>query len=486
MLELLNIHKTFGTTRALTSVSLKAEAGTIHGIIGENGAGKSTLMKVLTGFISKSYGEIFFNGRIVHLNSPRDALRLGIGMLYQEPLDFPQLSVLENFMAGRATFAPTRARAELIRLAKTFGFNLEPNSLVQNLTVGERQQLELLRLISDGAKILILDEPTAGISEKQQDVLFSALRKLKEDGATIFLVTHKLDEIDLLCDTVTVLRHGRVVATRLRPFDRDVLLQAMFDSLPETLPPKKKKSTAEPVLEFDGVVSTGGRSGLQKVSLTIRAGEVVGLAGIDGSGQALFLKTAYGLIAPKAGRILRFGMPLRGQDRKSCRSIAFLPADRQSEGLFPGMSIREHHILATPGSALLTSTTGLADTQQVIAAHSIKGLPETLATDLSGGNQQRLLLSLIPKEARLILMENPTRGLDVHSAAWTWHHLHSRITTEGAIVFASPDLEELMGQASRIVVFFNGRIVLDTPARTTNYRTLSRAITGQVQQIGLC
>lgn len=150
------------------------------------------------------------------------------------------------------------------------------------------------------------------------------------------------------------------------------------------------------------------------------------------------------------------------------------------------MSIREHHILAAPGSTILTSTTGLADTKKAIATHSIKGLPETSVTDLSGGNQQRLLLSLIPKEVRLILMENPTRGLDVQSAAWTWHHLHSRLKNDGAIVFASPDLEELMGQASRIVVFFNGRIVLDTPTHATDYPALSKAITGQVAQIGVC
>ncbi|MFH0783049.1 MAG: ATP-binding cassette domain-containing protein [Pseudomonadota bacterium] len=486
MIRLTNIHKTFGKTQALTNVSLKAEARSIHGIVGENGAGKSTLMKVLTGFTGKSCGDIFIKGQKARLDSPKDALRLGIGMLYQEPLDFPQLSVLENFMAGRATFAPTKARAELTRLAATFGFSLEPNSRVQNLTVGERQQLELLRLIGDGAKILILDEPTTGISEEQQNVLFSALRRLRESGTTIFLVSHKLDIIDQLCDTVTVLRHGRVVTTRQRPFDREALLHAMFDSLPEHLPPPEKKSAKTPVLEFDQVVSSGGRSGLQKVSLTIRAGEVVGLAGIDGSGQSLFLKTACGLAMPKSGRVLRFGAPLRGQDQGLCRTTVFLPADRLKEGLFSGMTIREHHLLATSGSGSLTSATGLADTQRAIVLHDIKGYPETSVEDLSGGNQQRLLLSLIPKEVRLILMENPTRGLDVHSAVWTWRYLHSRLKTDGAIVFASPDLEELTSQASRIVVFFNGRIILDTPTRSTDYRTLSGAITGQVEQIGVC
>lgn len=481
MIELINIHKTFGKVQALTGVNLKAEAGTIHGIVGENGAGKSTLMKVLTGFIVRSGGEILLQGEKVRLDSPKDALRLGIGMLYQEPLDFPQLSILDNFMAGRTTFAPVAARAELARLAASFGFALNPNLLVEELTIGERQQLELLRLIGDGATILILDEPTTGISEQQQELLFAALQKLKAEGATIFLVSHKLEEIDLLCDTVTVLRHGRVATTRQCPFNRDTLLHAMFDELPEHLPPPEKQSGSEPILEFDKVIGSADRSGLQEVSLTIRAGEVVGLAGIDGSGQAAFLKTACGLLSAESGRVLRFGTPLQKDHAGIGKTTLFLPADRLAEGLFPSMTVREHHLLAAPGSALITSATGLADTRQAIATHSIKGQPETLVEDLSGGNQQRLLLSLIPSKVRLILMENPTRGLDVQSTAWTWRYLHSRLRTDGAIVFASPDLEEIMSQASRIVVFYNGKIVLDTPSGAIDYHTLSRAITGQVE-----
>ncbi len=483
MIELTDIHKSFGKVCALQGVSLKAMAGTIHGIVGENGAGKSTLMKVLTGFIAKSGGEISCHGQEVRLASPREALRLGIGMLYQEPLDFPQLSVLDNFMAGQSTFTPGAARAELARQAAAFGFVLDPDNQVEQLTLGERQQLELLRLIRDGARIVILDEPTTGISERQQVLLFAALRRLRDDGATILLVSHKLEEIELLCDTVTVLRHGRVVATQQRPFDREALLRAMFDRLPEHHPPPEKRRDGRPVLEFERVVGSGGRAGLGELSLTIRAGEVVGLAGIDGSGQTVFLKLACGLVVPESGRVLRFGAGLTGSGTRNGRTTVFLPADRLAEGLFPGMTVREHHLLASPGSMLVTSATGLAESQKAIATHAIKGGPDTLVEDLSGGNQQRLLLSLIPLEVRLILMENPTRGLDAQSTAWTWRHLHRRLHDDGAIVFASPDLEELMTQATRILVFYNGEMVLDTPTRATDYRTLSRAITGQAEAV---
>ena len=482
MIELINIHKSFGKVQALQGVNLKAEAGAIHGIIGENGAGKSTLMKVLTGFITKTGGTILHNSVEIVCNSPADAARIGIGMLYQEPLDFPQLSVIDNFMAGAAVFSPTQQRATLAKLCDTFGFSLLPESRLEELTVGERQQLELMRLIRNGTRILILDEPTAGISEKQQELLFTALQTLKDDGATILLVSHKLEEVTSLCDTVTVLRQGKVVGEQQRPFQRDDLLKAMFAILPEHNSPPEKKNNGSPVLEFNKVCSTVGRSGLKEVSIDIHAGEVVGIAGVDGSGQSVFLKTSIGLLQPESGNISRLGQPPNISFGRGSRKTVFLPADRLSEGLFPGLNVREHHILATGNSVFLTSKKGLKKSQQAIDTYSIRGNPDTMIEDLSGGNQQRLLLSLIPDKVQLILMENPTRGLDVQSAAWTWRHLHKRLTDNGAIVFASPDLEEIMEQATRVLVFYNGEILLDEPTDKTTYQEISRAITGQTSK----
>lgn len=475
MIYLKNISKYFGQVRALQGVSLSAGAGSIHGIVGENGAGKSTLMKILTGFIARSGGEIFFDTQKIRLDSPADALRLGIGMLYQEPLDFPQLSVLDNFLAG-GRFAPGRARAELAGLAADFGFICHPERRVETLTVGERQQLELLRLIHRGVRVLILDEPTTGISDHQRRQLFAALRRLQADGAIILLVSHKLDEVEALCDTVTVLRHGRVAAAMPRPFDRGALLRAMFDDLPEHQQPPALAAGGAAVVEFDRVSSAIGRSGLRAVTVTIRAGEMVGLAGMDGSGQAAFLRIAGGLVPPEAGRLRRFGRPPAGG--ASARETVFLPADRLAEGLLPGMTIRDHHLLASPGHRFLSATTGLSGTRRAIERFDIKGQPATIVEQLSGGNQQRLLLSLIPDRARLILLENPTRGLDLRSANWTWHQLHRRLAPDGAIVFASPDLEEIMAQATRVLVFADGEIVLDRPTAATSYQEISRALTG--------
>jgi general nucleoside transport system ATP-binding protein len=481
MLELINIHKNFGPLRALDGVNLVAREGSIHGLIGENGAGKSTLMKVLTGFLRGSSGEIRLRGNHVHPAGPRDALSLGIGMLYQEPLDFPQLSVLDNFIAGQQTFAPGAAHRRLLTLADDFGFHLSPHLPVGELTIGERQQLELLRLIDSGARVLILDEPTTGISEEQQNLLFSALHVLKAKGATILLVSHKLEEIEALCDAVTVLRHGRVAAQRVRPFDRDDMLRAMFDTLPEQAGKLPMTDAGTPLLTVQQVWAGSGRAALRNISLAIGSGEIVGLSGIEGSGQATFLKLACGLMPPSSGEINLLGSVRTSRSATALQpGTIFLPADRLAEGLFPSLTLREHHLLATPGKALLNGAAGLSETKRAIDLHAIKGEPHHRVEELSGGNQQRLLLSLIPPETRLVLMENPTRGLDVQSAAATWDLLRRLAEKGAAIIFASADLEEMMAQAGRILVFYNGAMVLDTPSSAASYRQLSRAITGQV------
>jgi simple sugar transport system ATP-binding protein len=436
-------------------------------------------MKILTGFYTKSGGEIIHDGEKTELRTPGEAKVLGFGMLYQEPLDFLQLTVLDNFMTGSERFHPEKARRSLKALCNTFGFSLDADIQLENLTVGERQQLELLRLIRDKARLLILDEPTSGISRKQKDLLFHALNTLKKDGLAILLVSHKLEEIEQLCDEVTVLRHGRVAGRQQRPFVREQLLQAMFDSRIETFTSGEIRQKGKTVLSFDQVTSSAGRSGLRNLSLSIQAGEVVGLAGVDGSGQSVFLKSAFGLMPPERGTICRFNKKATLPDKKDHGLTAFLPADRLTEGLFPGMSIREHHILAGKNGQVITTKSGLTTTRKAIETYNIKGEPDTMIENLSGGNLQRLLLSLIPENVRLILMENPTRGLDVQSAEWTWRYLHHHLRPDAAIVFASPELEEILEQSTRVLVFYNGSVILDRPTDQTSYDEISKAVTGE-------
>ncbi len=472
MIELCQIAKNFGRIQALRDVNMQVRSGSIHGIIGENGAGKSTLMKILTGFIKKNAGRILIDGEEVELKTPRQARGAGIGMLYQEPLDFPGLSVLDNFMAAAVDGNPGRQRQNLADLCARFGFTIAPNVSQESLTVGERQQVELMRLIRDKCRILILDEPTTGISAKQQDLLFGALGQLRDQGAAILLVSHKLSEIHALCDRVSVLRHGRLAGEQEAPFDEEALLAAMFDTLPAPPTPMKSRPTGAPILTMENLNVTSGRAGLQNIDLTIREGELVGLAGLDGQGQSVFLRVAAGLLKPDSGKLIT---PLADED---AQNRVFLPADRLGEGLIAGLTIREHHLLADDPPFFISRRTGREKTEQAIATSSILGTSESKAEGLSGGNQQRLLLSLIPEQARLILLEQPTRGLDVQSGQWTWQHLRAHLPPDGAIVFASPDIEEIMTQATRVLVFFGGRILLDRPVAKTSYQEISQAITG--------
>ena len=474
MIQLVNIHKTFGKVKALQGVNIHVRPGSIHGIIGENGAGKSTLMKILTGFIARTSGKILIDGREVALKTPEAARRLGIGMLYQEPLDFPQLSVLDNFMAAAADGNPQRQAKIITRLGNRFGFSPDLSARQGKLTVGERQQVELMRLIRDQCRILILDEPTTGISGEQQELLFATLRRLRDEGRAIILVSHKLAEIHSLCDRVTILRHGKPAGEQEKPFDEERLLQAMFSSLPTRSSRPPGRTAGRPILSMEEVSTTVGRVGLDRVTITIHEGEIVGLAGLDGSGQSIFLQMASGLLSPEQGRV---SLAATGMDELE---RVFLPADRLGQGLIAGLTVREHQLLAGAAPFFIHGGCGRAKTERAIDTFSIIGSPDTMADGLSGGNQQRLLLSLIPPQARLILLEHPTRGLDLQSGRWTWQYLRSLLPDNGAIIFASPELDEIMEQADRVLVFYNGGIILDRPTNQTSYQEVSRAITGRV------
>lgn len=484
-INLRNIHKFYGPVHANRGIDLHVQAGTIHGILGENGAGKSTLMKILAGAVPKSDGEILLDGRPVVFSHPAEASRLGIGMLYQDPLDFPPLSVLENFMVGR----PSRPRrdprqwAEILEdLCREFGFYLDPHAPLESLSLGERRQLELLRLLSLGSRLLILDEPTTGISPVQKDLLFRALRRIAEEGKTVLLVSHKLEDVENLCGRVTVLRQGQVTGTLEAPFDAQGILSLMFGTPPRHLE-KKRRNFTNTALELDHVSGLGGRTGLQDASAAFRRGEVVGLAGLEGSGQGVFLRLAAGLQPPLRGTVRLFGDDMTGQDYHAFRrrGVAFVPEGRLEEGLIAGLSVTEHFALAACAPALRVPwNEARRKAHERMERFRIRGTPESAADALSGGNQQRLLLSLMPPEASVLLLEQPTRGLDVESSSWVWEHLLGLADAGATIVFSSAELDEILMTADRILVFFNGRILLDVDAENADPDLLGGAIAGRI------
>ncbi len=482
-LELRDIHKRFGPVRANDGVSLEVDAGAPHGLLGENGAGKSTLMKIVSGYFRADAGEIVLDGNRLAMSSARDAIRAGIGMLHQDPLVFLPMSVLDNFVLGREGTRPTRrgAAEELEELAGRFDFSFDPGASARSLTVGERQQLEIVRLLSLGTRVLILDEPTTGISAIQRDKLFEALRALAGEGMIVIFVSHKLEEVEELCERVTVMRAGRVVGEAEMPCPADRLVELMFGQVLAT-PERPAVEHGAPALELDAVeLRHPGASG-RPLSLTVREGEVIGLAGLEGSGQREFLRSCAGLLEPAAGRVRLAGRDLtdRGYRDRLAAGVHYLPAGRLEEGLIAGLTITEHFVLTRAEEERFIDW-GEARRQAAgkIADNFIRGVPTSTADALSGGNQQRLLLAMMPARIRLLLMEHPTRGLDIESADWVWTKLLERLGAGTAIVFASADLDELLRYSDRILVFFAGAVLKAVDARATSGEELGHLIGGK-------
>jgi general nucleoside transport system ATP-binding protein len=462
-IEIKNIHKWFGKVHANNGINLNLPGGTIQGILGENGAGKSTLMKVLSGFIRMDEGEILVDGKRIEITDPSSALRFGIGMLHQDPLDFPPMKVIDDFMLGQSGgISPNLKKSlrEFRQLAQQFGFNLDPNTYVDMLTVGERQQLEILRLLWMGARVLILDEPTTGISSSQRIKLFETLRKLADQGMTVLFVSHKLEEIERLCQRVAVFRAGGGVGEIQSPFQTDELVKLMFG---KTIPAERRTAVITNQVNYvlEDLAIEDYRLHIRNVNLETSGGEVIGLAGMEGSGQRQFLRTLGGLMRPVSGKILLGEKNLTGKPYHTFQEegVYYVPAARLEEGLIPGLTLMDHFILAEQSTGFLINTErAKLISQERIDAFSIRGTAASLIEELSGGNQQRALLALLRPELRILLLEHPTRGLDIESARWIWSKLGQRCKDCTSIFFISSDLEEILQYSDRILVFFGGKV----------------------------
>ncbi len=483
-LEIRDIHKHFGPVRASDGVTFVVEDGSLHGILGENGAGKSTLMKILSGFYEADSGEVDLDGEVLDLRSPADAIAAGVGMLHQDPLVFLPFTVLDNFVLGSP--GPERldrshARSELESVSGELGFRFDPERLVRDLTVGERQQLEITRLMWLGARVMIFDEPTTGISATQRVQLFSTLRSLAEDGLIVLFVSHKLEEVEELCDSVTVIRQGKVVFEASMPVPSEVLVEKMFGKV---FVEKDRESApfGAPVLELSRVTIEEGTTRVEELDLSCAAGEVIGLAGLGGSGQRTLLRVCAGLLNPGSGRLSVDGNVLNKASYRDhlAAGVHYLPAGRLEEGLVEGISIAEHLVLTSDDTGFFVDWNSADEAaQREIDDYSIKGRPSSPAEALSGGNQQRLLLAMIPDDVRLLLLEHPTRGLDVGSAAYMWQRLLERRGDGTAIVFASADLDELLRYSDRIVVFFAGDVFAIRSTAETDGEELGYLIGGK-------
>lgn len=464
-IELREISKSFGSVKANDSISLTVPPATIQGILGENGAGKSTLMKIFSGFFRPDSGEILFDGKPLRIRSPNNAMRLGVGMLHQDPLDFPPFRIIDDFLLGSSgSLVPDRrkALADFHTLSARFDFDLAPETWVSSLTVGERQQLEILRLLWLGAKILILDEPTTGISFSQKAKLFAALKKLAAEGMTVFFVSHKLEDVEALCSRAAVLRQGSLVGVMEAPFDNKKLVRMMFGK-EVGVAPKTRTDPGRKILTVKTGCVESVRIRIRDVNLEVRAGETIGLAGMEGSGQDLFLGACGGLAEPAGGQFCldEEERPMNGKTYHDYKKmgVAYLPAARLEKGLVPGLTLAEHFTLSEKARGFFIDKAAAADLSAGrISAFNIKGGPDSTVESLSGGNQQRTLLSLLPETSSLILVEHPTRGLDIESTIYIWGKLKERCAAGTAILFISSDLDEILQYSDKVLVFFAGKV----------------------------
>lgn len=495
-IELRNIHKRFGVIQANKDINVRFSHGRIVGILGENGAGKSTLMKILSGFQPADQGEIRIDDQPIDYTGPTAAIKSGIGMLQQDPLDIGAFTVLENFIYGAAeglTLQRAQAEARLDELSARFGFALDPHQPIDNLLIAQRQQLEIIRLLALGVETLILDEPTTGISAEQKDILFDALRQLAQaEGMIILLVSHKLEDVIDLCDEVVVLRAGLMVGAMEMPASDKSLTSAIIAETKQRLvtmmfgeelaaQSRPHYEIGAPVFSAEKLVAHDPRLDMQPISLTVQAGEVIGLAGLGGSGQELFMRACARLQRINSGSLRFDGSDITKASYRQLfrRGCVFGAAGRLEEGLIAGLTLTEHNALVADDKLRIDWKAVGERAASRIDHYRVKGRATDTIEQLSGGNQQRVLIGLLPDEPKLLILEQPTRGLDVDSARWIWTQLLERCQRGAGIIFNSADLEELVTYSDRIFVFYAGRVHEVPAVHQTSIDELGHLIGGE-------
>jgi len=486
-LRLDGIAKSFPGVRALDGVSLDVERGTIHGILGENGAGKSTLMNVIFGFLRPDQGRIEVDGHPLELRGPRDAIANGIGMVHQHFMLVPDMTVAENVALGRAGWR--RPRVDLDRLAEQIAelgranrLDVDPRARVDQLSVGEQQRVEILKLLHRDARIIVLDEPTAVLTALEWDGLRAVLRKLADEGRTILFITHKLDELIHVADRATVLRHGRVVGTVERDgFDKALLARMMVGRDVTIRVDRPAVERGVEVLEVAGLRADGddGVPALHGVDLTVRAGEVVAIAGVDGNGQAELVDVLSGMRPATAGSVTLTGRPLGvfdpGQFRR--RGGAIVPGDRASSALAMELSILENLLLdqrltrSVRRRGVLDLRRAREYARRLVSTYDVRA-PDIDATVgfLSGGNQQKVVLAReLEQSPRLLIAAQPTRGVDIGACEFIYSLLMKFRADGGAVLLVSTELEEILAISDRVHVMLDGRL---TPAHPTESLTI--------------
>ena len=497
--RLVGISKHFPGVTANSEVDLSVRAGEVHALCGENGAGKSTLMKILYGMVQPDAGRIEVRGEQVRFRSPSDAIKAGIGMVHQHFMLADNLTVAENVLLGAESRhgIGAKARRRIGELAATSGLRVDPNVALARLGVADRQRVEILKVLYRGARVVILDEPTAVLVPQEVEELFATVRQMRADGYTFLFISHKLDEVRAIADTITVTRRGHCVGTAdPRTVTNRQLAEMMVGS--ELPRPGSRESTvtSREVLHVEDLtlLAEGGeRRVLDGVSLTVRAGEVLGIAGVEGNGQTELVETIMGMRRAATGLVLlaRVGEPRRDLSRRSTLArresgIGYIPEDRTRHGLLPSRPLWANRVLghqSRPPLAkglLLDVAAARADTERIVAEFDVRtpGV-EVPAAALSGGNQQKLVVGReLSGDAALLIAAHPTRGVDVGAQALIWERIRAGRRAGLAVLLVSADLDELIGLSDSIKVMLRGRLVADADPATVTPEELGAAMTG--------
>ncbi len=495
VLNLTGVSKSFGSVVALRTADLALYGGSIHALVGENGAGKSTLVKIMAGLYHRDSGTMEMDGDVVSFRTTAEAKDAGIAVIYQEPTLFPDLSVTENVFMGRQPVGRfrridrTAMRAEVVRLLDGLGVRIDPDRPAEGLSIADQQIIEIAKAISLDAKVLIMDEPTAALSGVEVDRLFAVARALRDEGRALLFISHRFDEVFSLCDTITVMRDGSYISTApIAETSVPEIVRLMVGREVTELFPKTFVPIGEPVLEVSNLTRTGV---FTDISLTVRSGEIVALAGLVGAGRSEVARAVFGVDAYASGAVTVHGkrLPAHSTTAAMAAGIALVPEDRRKQGLVLNSSVSTN---VTDAVRRNIDTLGLISRRQENAfaqswARRLEvktaALDSTAGT-LSGGNQQKVVLAKwLASNPKVLIIDEPTRGIDVGTKSEV-HRMMCELAGQGmAILMISSELPEVLGMADRVLVMHEGRLTADIPRDKATPETVMFAATHGTEEV---